>query len=450
MKNIVYLIILLLIPALLKGQPVLDSYISYGLDNNLALKQKESDYEKSLEALKEARGLFYPGISFNARYTVSEGGRIINIPVGDLMNPVYATLNSLLSTNIFPVIDNQEVKFLRPTEHETKVRVVQPLFNTDIYYNSRIRKEMTIIGEMDVDQYRRELTAEIKKAYYNSVMADAILNMLNDTRKLLVENVRVNRKLIKNDKVTVDYLYRSEAELNKFDQEIENARKNRVVAFAYFNFLLNKPLSDTIIIQYPVQFPSLAELTGNYTSNALENREEIRKLEYYEKISGLQVKMSQSQKLPDLYAVADYGFQGEEYEFNREQDYMQASAILTWNLFEGFTNKARIRQAIIRKEMAETQLEEAKRQIELQVIGAVSELSAADKGIVAAESRLKNAREGYRIVEKKYSEGQASLIEYIDARTSMTQAEENLIISRFKYLSAYAEFEKITAIDTTY
>jgi outer membrane protein len=449
MKNIVYLIILLLIPTLLKGQPVLDSYISYGLDNNLALKQRESDYEKSLEALKEARGLFYPGISFNARYTVSEGGRIIDIPVGDLLNPVYATLNSLLSTNIFPVIDNQQVKFLRPTEHETKVRVVQPLLNTDIYYNSRIRKEMTIIGEMDVNQYRRELTAEIKKAYYNSVMADAILNMLNDTRKLLVENVRVNRKLIKNDKVTVDYLYRSEAELNKFDQEIQNAMKNREVAFAYFNFLLNKPLSDTIIIQYPAQFPAITELTGNYTLTALENREEIRILENYGRISGLQVKMNQSQKLPDLYAVADYGFQGEEYEFNREQDYMQASAILTWNLFEGFTNKARIRQAIIRKEMAETQLEEAKKQIELQVIGAVSELSAADKGIVAAESQLKNAREGYRIVEKKYGEGQASLIEYIDARTSMTQAEENLIISRFKYLSAFAEFEKITAIDTT-
>ena len=449
MKNRIYLIILSLIPTLLTGQPVLDSYISYGLDNNLALKQRESDYEKSLEALKEARGLFYPGISFNARYTVSEGGRIIDIPVGDLLNPVYATLNSLLSTNVFPVIDNQQVKFLRPTEHETKVRVVQPLFNTDIYYNSRIRKEMTTIGEMDVDRYRRELTAEIKKAYYNSVMADAILNMLNDTRKLLVENVRVNRKLMNNDKVTVDYLYRSEAELDKFDQQIQNARKNREVAFAYFNFLLNKPLSDTIIIQYPVHFPSLAESEGNYTVTALENREEIRILEYYEKISGLRVKMNQSQKLPDLYAVADYGFQGEEYEFNREQDYMQASAILTWDLFEGFTNKARIRQAIISKEMAETQLEEAKKQIELQVTGAVSELSAADKGIVAAESQLKNAREGYRIVEKKYGEGQASLIEYIDARTTMTQAEENLIISRFQYLSAFAEFEKITALDTT-
>ncbi len=448
MKTRIYLI-LLLIPSLVSGQPVLNDYISYGLENNLALKQKQSDYEISLEALKEARGLFYPGISFNARYTVSEGGRVIDFPIGDLLNPVYATLNSLTSTSLFPVVDNQQIKFLRPTEHETKVRLVQPLFNPDIYYNSKIRKEMTFIGEMDIDQYRRELKAEIKKAYYNTVMSDAILNMLTDTRSLLEENVRVNKKLIDNDKVTADYVYRSEAELDKFDQELQNAGKNRKIAFAYFNFLLNKPLIDSIIIQHPTVFPSLLQLTGNYTLTALENREEIRKLENYEKISGLQVKMNQSQKLPDLYAVADYGFQGEKYEFNNEQDYIQASAVLTWNLFEGFTNKARIRQAIIQKEIAKTRLEEVKRQIELQVMDALSELSAADKGIVAAESQLKNARESYRIVEKKYGEGQASLIEYIDARTSMTQAGENLIISKSQYLSAFAEFEKITAMGIT-
>jgi outer membrane protein len=438
-----------MVPSLLQGQPVLEEYISYGLENNLALKQKQSDYERSIEALKEAKGLFYPGISFNARYTVSEGGRVIDFPVGDLLNPVYATLNSLTSTSLFPMIDNQQINFLRPTEHETKMRLVQPVINTDIYFNSKIRKEMTLIGEMDIGQYRRELTAEIKKAYYNAAMTDALVSMLLDTRKLLLENIRVNRKLISNDKITADYIYRSEAELNKFDQELQNAEKNNNIACAYFNFLLNRPLTDSIIIRQPEVFPVLSQVTGDHIVTAIKNREEIRKLENYEKITGLQVRMNQSQKLPELFAVADYGFQGEKYAFNNKQDYMQASAVLTWNLFEGFSNKAKIKQAVIRKEIAGSQLEEAKKQIELQVIDALNEISTADKGITAAESRLKNSRESYRIVEKKYGEGQASLIEYIDARTSMTQSEENLIISKFKYLSAFAEFEKITAVNQT-
>jgi len=58
---------------------------------------------------------------------------------------------------------------------------------------------------------------------------------------------------------------------------------------------LNRPLRDSIIIQIPSEFPFLAQLTGDYTRAALENREELRKLENYEKISDLRIKMNQSE-----------------------------------------------------------------------------------------------------------------------------------------------------------
>ena len=441
------IILILFIPALLKGQEILDEYVRYGLENNLVVKQKQSGYQKSIEALKEARGLFYPSISFNARYTVSEGGRVIDFPAGDLLNPVYSTLNDLTSSTMFPMIGNQQIRFLRPTEHETKIRLAQPVFNPDIYYNSKIKKELSVFEEADVEQYKRELIAEIKKAYYNTAMAEGILSMLTETRKLLLENVRVNKKLVENDKLTIDYVYRSEAELSKFDQELQGAEKDKKIACAYFNFLLNKPLTDSIILQQPVSYPVLAGLTGNFSQSAIENREELKKLENYSNITDMKIKMNQSGKLPDLFVAVDYGFQGEKYKFNRNQDYVQASAVLTWNLFSGFQNRARIKQAIIDKSIISSQLDEARKQIELQVINTMNELLTAEKGITAAETRLKNAGEGFRLVNRKYEEGQASLIEFLDARITMTQAEENLIISKFNYLSCFAEFEKVIAIN---
>jgi outer membrane protein len=438
-----------LFPVILQGQDVLDEYVRYGLDNNISLQQKQADYQKSIEALKEARGLFYPNISFNARYTVSEGGRVIDFPIGDLLNPVYSSLNSLTASSLFQMVENQQIRFLRPIEHETKLRLIQPVFNTDIYYNSKIKKELTFFEDQDVNQYKRELVAEIKKAYYNVATAYEVLSMLNNTRKLLTENIRVNKKLVDNDKITLDYLYRSETELSKFDQELQNAEKNKKIASAYFNFLLNRSLTDTIVIKQPAAFPVLSDFTVDYSGSAFENREELKKLSNYTNISDMQVKINQSGKLPDLFLAIDYGFQGAEYRFNKNQDYIQASAILTWNLFSGFQNKARIRQSVLEKENIERKLEEAKKQIELQVINTMNELLTAEKGIVTAESRLKNAREGFRLVNRKYEEGQASLLELIDARTNLTQAEENLIISRFSYLSSFAEFEKVTAINKT-
>jgi len=439
-------VFIIFVPFSLFGQEVLKEYIRYGMENNLALKQKLSGYEKSLEALREAHGLFYPNISFNARYTVSGGGRVIDFPIGDLLNPVYSTLNTLTSSTMFPMTENQQIRFLRPTEHETKIRVIQPVFNPDIYYNSKIKKELSVFEEADVEQYKRELVAEIKKAWYNAAMSEGILSMLTESRKLLVENVRVNKRLVENDKLTIDYIYRSETELSKFDQELQNAEKNKKVALAYFNFLLNKPLTDSVITQEPVSYPVLATLTGDFSKKALENREELKKLGNYTNISDMQIKLNQSGALPDLFVAVDYGFQGEEYKFNKNQDYVQASAVLSWNLFSGFQNKAKIRQAIIDKTIIATQLEEARKQIELQVINSINELLSAEKGIVAAESRLKNAREGFRLVNRKFEEGQASLIEFLDARTTLTQAEENLIISKFSYLLCFTEFEKVTGI----
>ncbi len=438
---------LILLPSFVLGQDILKEYVTYGLDNNLALQQKQSGYEKSIEALKEARGLFYPDVSFMARYSVAEGGRTIDFPVGDFLNPVYFTLNSLLASNIFPVVDNQEIKFLRPHEQETKLRLIQPVLNADIYYNSKIKKELTVFNEEDVNQYKRELIAEIKKAYYNVATAESVLSMLNNTRKLLTENIRVNKKLIENGKVTLDYLYRSETELSKFDQELQNAGKNRKIACAYFNFLLNKPLTDSIIIREPVVYPTLSDYTVDFEQSAVDNREELKKLSSYRNVSEMQLSLNKSGALPDMYLAMDYGIQGVDYRFNKDQDYLQASAILSWKLFSGFQNRSKIRQSVLDKEMADRKLEEVKKQIELQVINTMNELLTAEKGIIAAEARVKSAREGFRLVNRKYEEGQTSMLEFIDARTTLTQAEENLIISKYSYLSSFAEFEKVTAIN---
>lgn len=415
--------------------------------NNLALKQRETSYRKSLEVLKEAKGLFFPNFALNARFSVAEGGRTIDLPIGDLLNPVYSSLNQILKENRFPQIGNQSFMFLRPMEQETKIRMIQPVFNTDIYYNSRIRKELTATELVTIDQYRQELVAGIRKAYYQTAMTSGIVNMLNETRKLLEENVRVNQKLAENGKITIDHVYRAQTELSKFDQKMQEASKNREISTAYLNFLLNRPLSEPVLLSEPDILPALAAGPDAYRESALANREELKKLGLYDNITGLQLKMNQAGALPNLMIVADYGIQGEKYRINRDADFGQASAILTWDLFAGFQNRAKIRQAKLQKEMLDQQTEEVRKQVELQVINAVNELKTAQAGIESSLSQVKSAREGFRLVKRRYEEGQASLIEFIDARTTLTQAEENAIISKFTYLADYADFEKVCAIN---
>jgi outer membrane protein TolC len=448
MKKIISLIVIILVlRGIVSGQGnVLDSYIAEGLENNLALKQKEYNYERSLAALQEAKAMFFPDINFNARYTWADGGRVIELPVGDMLNPVYSTLNMLLQTDDFPLIDNQEFALLREHDHETKISVVQPIIEPKIYYNHMISKELSRVQHSDAETYRRQLVADIQTAYFNYLKSLSLEKLLADTKDLLEENVRVNESLFRNDKVTIDNVYRSKAELSQLEQHIAEAEKARQISKAYFNFLLNRPLTEQIQEDNLYDSTFVTSSLDMASENALGKREELAMLDSYLKANNYYMNLHQSKVIPSVFGAVDYGYQGTKYRFTDQYDYWIASVVLRWELFHGWENRSQISQAKIGRETLETKIEETKDQIRLQVIEAYYDLQASEKSIRASGEALKSSRKAFEIVDRKFREGQANLIEYIDARTTMTNAEQTLIINRYDYYIKYVEYERVACL----
>ena len=426
---------------------ILNDYIQYGIDNNLALKQKYDSYEKSLYALKEAKGLFYPSVTLNARYTVAQGGRIIEFPVGDMLNDVYSTLNMLTGTQNFPTLENMEFPFYRGKEQETKLSLVQPLYKPQLYYNEKIKSELAVIEKYDADSYKRQLISEIKIAYFNYLKTIQLNELISRTSYLLKENIRVNEKLFENGMVTKENLYRSQTELSKLNQQQSEIEKNINVSKAYFNFLLNKPLdSDISFLDTALTIPSVISLETAWKS-ASDNREELEILNNYLEISKLNIKLNRSEMKPSVFAVADYGFQGEKYDFSMENsdfnnDFLLASVVLQWTLFKGNSNKAKVQQAKLDSDILTDKKKQANEQIRLEVMNAHFELKGGMQNIILANNQLKTSKEAFKMVNRKYEQGQTSLLEYIDSRTEMTNAEMNAIIARYDFFIKYAEYER--------
>ena len=449
-NTVIFIIFLSIIPGRINSQTdILINYINEGLESNLALRQKQAGYEKSMAALKEARSWYFPNISVNARYSVADGGRMIEFPIGDMLNPVYSSLNMLIGSDQFPMMENLEFMFLRPQEHETKVSLIQPIVDPRIYYNNKINKHLVQAKQADADTYKRQLVAEIKTAYYNYLKVLRLEQLVYDTKSVLEENVRVNESLYRNDKVTIDNVYRSKAELSKLEQQEAEVIKSIKVSQSWFNFLLNKPLVTEIALS---ELPGLSDSAfipidlPSAENSALNTREEITMLENYSSANDYLISMNQSQKLPTLYGAVDYGFQGEEYKFNSDYDYVMASVVLRWNLWHGFENKAKISQARIERNIRQDQLEESKNQIRLQVIQSYYDLEASQASIIAAREESKSARQAFQVINRKFTGGQANLIQFIDARTAMTNSELSLIISQYDYLIKHAEFERVACL----
>jgi outer membrane protein TolC len=433
---------------------VLERYVKIGLENNLALKQKDFSYEKSMKALSEARGMFLPRIGIAARYTRAGGGREILFPVGDMLNPVYSTINDLLSYHgvppqAFPLLENESIPFLREEEHETKVRLVQPLFEPAILYNYRIRSNLGKASGAERDAYARQLVSDIKSSYFNWLKAGEVVVLLEETRDLLEENLRVSSSLHKNGMATVDVVYRAEAELYQNEQNIAEAKKARKLAASYFNFLLNREL--TASIDKPQGDYSTAEdMTGfeDAVTSAVAGREEIRQLEYAVEAAENGVKLSTSKYMPSLSLVFDYGFQGEEYRFTGEDDFWMGSLVFSWTLFDGMRRKADRDRSVIEKRIYETRLEEARKQIRLEVTEAWDNLDVAKLAIKTATARSRSAGRSFEIVRKKFNSGMASQVEFLDARTTMTNAEVDRILAMYDYQIRQAELERVAALLT--
>jgi outer membrane protein len=429
-----------------QAQSVLQAYIDEGLKGNLQLKQEQLNYEKSVEALNVARALYFPQIAINANYTLAHGGRKINLPLGDLMNPVYATLNKLTDSNQFPALSNQSINFLPNNFHDTKVRVIQPIFNPDIYFNFKAQKELISVQQAQKNAYENELKYSISAAYYQYLQSEEALKVLVETREFLTELYKVNQKLVANHKATKDVVLSAEYEINKIDQQLAETAKNNEVAKAYFNFLLNRDLASAIIIDSTLVSSSEAQSLDQLREIALSERQEIKQLQRGLAASEQVVELNRtSALLPKINVVGDIGYQGFQYKFDNSQQYALVQFSLSWDLFRGGEKKAKTQQARIDYQVVENKMEQLRRQIELQVIQSHYEREASEQAWTTAQSGVRAAEKNFQIVRSKYEEGQAIMLEYLDAQNKWTTARLTQSLRLFDLLRAEAALQKTIA-----
>ena len=132
-------------------EEAVEALVDDALAANLELDGAGATVAERLAALDQARAQYLPSLDFSSRYTRADGGRTIDFPVGDLLNPVYASLNQLTGSSRFPAVANQEINFQRSREQDTKVSLTQPLYDPRI---SATRGWIVRVGLADRDAVR--------------------------------------------------------------------------------------------------------------------------------------------------------------------------------------------------------------------------------------------------------------------------------------------------------
>ena len=436
------MILILLTAANLFAQSrILDRYLEIGLQNNLELLQEANKVARQRAALRAAKGNFLPQISLDANYTRADGGRTIEFPVGDLLNPVYQTLNQLTGSQQFPQnLPNESIQFLPDDYQETKLRILQPLFNTDIYFNYRAQRDLVDLQTARLEVFKRNLRKEIEVAYYRLLQAEMADKIYRQSRVVLQELLRMNRKLVSAQTATKDVVSRSEYELSKIEQQLANSRKNIELARSYFNFLLNRPLTEAVELDTLTGISEAEQTADSALRNALTMRAELAMAKAGINLAGNQIKLAKGGFLPTAFVAAEAGYQGFQYQFDDTQKYWLVRVGLSWNLFNGMKTRAALQKGKIEHRNANLGYQHLEQQIALEVRKAYYGLEAAKAALTAAEKGVTAANDAFRIIKRKYEAGQALLIEFLEAQTNATTAKLQREVARYNVMIEQANY----------
>jgi outer membrane protein TolC len=394
-----------------------------------------------MNGLENAKRMFLPTIGFNASYTDGLGGRNINLPLGDLLNPVYSQLNQLTSTQNFPQINNVETFFFPRKQYEARVRTSMPLYNTDIIHNKRIAAQQSEITATQIAIYKRELVKEIKQAYYNIQLAKEGVKIYASALELVLENERVINSLITNGKALPYQLKRTDAEKERLQALGREAKNNEENATRYLNFLLNRNLDTPIQVQ-AIQADWLASATSETLTSSAKQREEIKALNQVMAVNQSVLKMTKDFWIPKLSGFLDLGNQNVDLNINTKSNYYLFGLNLDMPIWSAGRNKLAIKKSELNLQNSALELKQTENALSLAAANATNSLKSAIDVYVASTKELQGAQAYYNVVNKGYKEGVNTFIELLDARNQLTQAQLQQNLNQFKVLNAQAALER--------
>jgi outer membrane protein len=199
----------------------------------------------------------------------------------------------------------------------------------------------------------------------------------------------------------------------------------------------------------PAELEMLDYASTNLLDVAFQQRPEIKEQEMYLASSKEGLKAARSGRWPTLSLSGGYDFR-RSYEalddrFENIVDGWTVGLTSSWNIWDGRENAGRIMQAMARVRQSEIQIEIVKQNIKVEVQTALSEIESATELLNASEKTTELAIEALRLADERYAVGRATYLDNLQARLALTQARNNKVRAKYRYLSAGADLERAIA-----
>lgn len=441
----------------------LDKAIEIALSDNPTIKIANLEIERQDWVLKETKGGLLPTLDVTGSYTrsivKSEMGKGMSFDPDNMVN---ATANLNL-----------------------------PLFAPSVYKTLRMNQEQMRAAVEAARGSRIVLVNEVKKAYYNVLLAERSLEVLRASETNLAHTVNEIQNKYDNELASEYDLITAQVRLSNLKPTILQTENSINVAKKLLKMYLSFP--EEVEIEIQGDFVDLTnELTLGYIpTQDVSNNSDIRSLDIQINVLQEQLKLQKTARMPYISAFANlqiYGrdplnmsdlfsaeSQGEPFAgtMNWEgedgskgswtgRDMWQSSLMpppssssFLWTnpfavgvqisipIFSGFTNtrkEKQIQNSIGQLQHQRGYLEDG---VNVDLDNAINEILTSAAMVNANALTIEQAQKGYDISKTRYNAGMGTMLELNSAELQLTQAKLNHTQAIYDYLSAQADYDKI-------
>ena len=167
------------------------------------------------------------------------------------------------------------------------------------------------------------------------------------------------------------------------------------------------------------------------------------------------VQMSQAQTLtswagllPDLALNYSYGIDAAQFASRgpdgaRNLGY-SASATVDFPVWDWLTSERKVKEAHVRAEASKVALTAAQRRLIADLAEFYNEADVAQKQLASLDQSVADARESLRLTNLRYVNGEGTVLEVVDAQTTLVSAENARADGMVRYRLALAQLETLT------
>ncbi len=391
--------------------------------------QAEAKVREAEGQLQQAGAPFFPQLKFSAGYTY-------NSFVQEM------TFEKPNMDTFPPTIDTITIRFGQHDNYQLQAQLGYVLFDWgrswNLYWAS---SDFLKAARLNLDAERQKAVSQALQAFWGAVAAREALKLTEEYVTNLRRHYEDVKKMFDRGLASEAELLQAEVKLKTEEPQVVSARIGYERALDGLKLALNIPQENEVKIEAELEFEPPELSLDSLLKLALAEREDLKaarlQLGALKRMAGVQ----NAGDKPQLVGFVAYTRQKPLGFENEWGDVWTAGLSLSWNVFDGFLTRGKVKSAKAQVEQMELAVKLQEELVKNQVRTAWKAYQEALEKLRSAESTVELAQRGLELAERAYKNGLMRQLDVYDAELNLLRAKVNLLAAKAQLRVALAQLE---------